>query len=114
MSMEFDYQNNKIFVNGIEILNSTGIIAGNVPVTPYGTISASDLQSALEQLASQKFVEISTNPPTQNVGEGDFWYQTDTESLFVYREIAPGTREWVPIIVGNISEDSDTIDAGAF
>jgi len=114
MSMEFDYQNNKIFVNGIEILNSEGIIAGNVPVTPYGTVTASDLQTALEQLASQKFIELSNNPPTENVEEGDFWYQTDTDSLFVYREVAPGTREWVAIIIGDLSEDSDTIDAGAF
>lgn len=114
MSIEFDYQNNKIIVNGVEITNSSGVIASNVSITPTGSITETNLQGALEDLAAQKFIQPSSSIPSYNVNEGAFWYQTDTNSLFIYREVAPGTVEWVPIIIGNISVDSDTIDAGAF
>jgi len=112
MGIKLDYQNDKIFVNDIEIANSAGIHSVSVQVTPYGTITATDLQGALEQLADQDF--RSDSEPTVNVEEGDTWYDTDDNQLKVYRETSAGVFEWVPIMVGNISEDSDTLDAGAF
>ena len=84
----------------------------SVQVTPHGTITATDLQRALEQLADQDF--RSDSEPTVNVEEGDTWYDTEDNQLKVYRETSTGVFEWVPIMVGNISEDSDTLDAGAF
>lgn len=97
-----------------EYLTVANAVASNISIDSYGTITSSNVQNALEQLASQKFVSTSTNPPSENVEVGDFWYQTDTHSLFVYRELSPGSLEWVPIMIGNDSVDSDTIDAGAF
>lgn len=87
--------------------------AGNVFFTPHGTISATNVQAALEQLADQDFRTTSA-PTGSNVEEGDTWYDTDDNQLKVYRETSEGVFEWVPIIVGNISPDSDTLDAGAF
>lgn len=87
--------------------------AANVVVVPYGTITSTNLQGALEELADQDF-RSSTQPASLNIEEGDTWYDTQNNQLKVYRETSIGVFEWVPIIVGNISPDSDTLDAGAF
>jgi len=87
--------------------------AANVVFVPYGTITSTNVQDALEELADQNF-RSSTQPDTPNVDEGDTWYDTQNNQLKVYRETSIGVFEWVPIIVGNISPDSDTLDAGAF
>jgi len=87
--------------------------AANVVVVPYGTITSTNLQGALEELADQDF-RSSTQPTSLNIEEGDTWYDTQNNQLKVYRETSIGVFEWVPIIVGNISPDSDTLDAGAF
>lgn len=85
----------------------------SVVVTPTGTITATTLQEALEQLASQDFRQSST-PTGSNIDEGDTWYNTNTEQLYVYRETSPGTHQWVPIIVGQPGDTSDSLDGGAF
>ena len=87
--------------------------ANNVFVTPYNTVTATNLQAAIEQLADQDF-RSTTTPTGSNIEEGDTWYDTDDNQLKVYRETSEGVFEWVPIMVGNISPDSDTLDAGAF
>lgn len=87
--------------------------AANVFVTPYNTVTATNVQAALEQLADQDF-RSTTTPTGSNIEEGDTWYDTDDNQLKVYRETSEGVFEWVPIMVGNISPDSDTLDAGAF
>lgn len=89
------------------------LAAESVVVVPYNTITATDLQSALQQLADQDF-RGTTTPTGSNIEEGDTWYDTDDNQLKVYRETSAGVFEWVPIIIGNISPDSDTLDAGAF
>jgi len=89
------------------------IDASAVTVTPYNTITATFLDGALKELADQNFRSDST--PTGNyIEEGDTWYDTDDNQLKVYRETSSGVFEWVPIMVGNISPDSDTLDGGAF
>lgn len=87
--------------------------AQNVVFSPYGTITANNVQTALEQVADQNF-RSSTTPVGDNIEEGDTWYDTSTEQFYVYRETSPALFEWVPIMVGNDSPDSDTVDAGAF
>lgn len=89
------------------------VSATSIIVTPTGTITATDLQGALEQLADQNFRQ-STTPGISNLDEGDTWYNTETEQLYVYRETSPATFEWVPVILGSSGADSDTLDAGAF
>ncbi len=87
--------------------------ATNSVVTPYKTITATNVQSALEQLADQDFRGTSA-PTGSNIEEGDTWYDTDDEQFKVYRETSTGTFQWVPIMVGAAGGDSDTIDAGSY
>lgn len=110
-------------VTSVSVANSTTIVEASttfpsvnsegIVVTPTGSITATNLQAALEQLAAQDF-RSSTTPTGSNIEEGDTWYNTQTETLSVYRETSPGIFEWVPIMIGNASPDSDTLDAGAF
>ena len=87
--------------------------AANIAVTHYNTITSSNLQTALQQLADQN-VRGASAPTGATVSEGDTWYDTDDDQLKVYRETSSGNFAWVPIMVGNISPDSDTIDAGSY
>ena len=90
-----------------------------LPFTPHGAITGTNVQEALQQLADQSF-RSDTAPTgtivagTSTLGEGDTWYDTNDEQFKVYRETSNGVYEWVPIIVGDSSGDSDTLDAGAF
>ena len=84
--------------------------AAALPVTPYGTVTATNVQDALQQLADQDF--RSTSQPTgTNVQEGDTWYDTDDNLMKVYREIRTGVFAWTNLVV---AETDDTLDAGAF
>ena len=87
--------------------------AANISITPYNTITSSNLQTALQQLADQNFRGASA-PTGSTLDEGDIWYDTDDDQLKVYRETSTGNFAFVPIMVGNISPDSDTIDAGSY
>ena len=80
------------------------------------TIStASTVEQALLQLADQLFVQTTApTAGTTNLAEGDFFYDTDDNQLKIYRETSAGTFNWVPVMIGNNSADSDTIDAGTF
>ena len=95
-------------------LNAPGTLnAENVIVDTHNTIDSTNLQTVLERLADQNFRGTSA-PTGSNVGEGDTWYDTDDEQFKVYRETSSGNFAWVPIMVGNISADSDTVDAGSY
>ncbi len=77
--------------------------------------SATTVESALLQLADQLWVQTTApTASTTNLAEGDFFYDTDDNQLKIYRETSSGTYEFVPIMIGNDSADSDTIDAGSF
>jgi hypothetical protein len=80
---------------------------------PHGTVTAGNVQDAIRQLADQDF-RSATTPTGSNIEEGDTWYNIDTDQFYVYRRINPTQLAWVPIMVGNDSPDSDTLDAGAF
>ena len=84
--------------------------AVNTVVVPHGTITATNVQDALKQLADQDF--RSTDTPTgTNVSEGDTWYDLDDNTMKVYREISTGVFAWTNLVV---TETDDTLDAGAF
>ena len=87
--------------------------AANIAITPYNTITSTNLQTALQQLADQNFRGTSA-PTGTTVQEGDTWYDTDDDQLKVYRETSSGTFQWVPIMVGAADGDSDTVDAGSY
>lgn len=86
--------------------------ASQIFVTPVGTITATNVQEALQQLANQNF--RTDVEPTTDVEEGDTWYNVATNQFYVYREVVQDVWDWVPIMVGNDSPDSDTLDGGAF
>jgi hypothetical protein len=87
--------------------------ASTVGCTPHGTVTATTVQGALEQLADQQFRTTGT-PSGTNVEEGDIWYDTDDDQLKVYRETSTNVFEWVAVILGDAASDSDTLDAGSF
>jgi hypothetical protein len=91
--------------------------AGSITFSsPVGTLTGqTTVEGALNFLANQFFV--ATTAPTANttnLAEGDLFYDTDDNQLKIYRETTEGTFSFVPIMIGNDSADSDTIDAGAF
>ena len=99
-------------LRGIAISESN---ASQISIQPHGTVTATNVQDALQQLADQNF--RGTSAPADgstNLSEGDFFYDTDDDQIKVYRETSSGVFKFVPIIVGDASSDSDTLDAGAF
>jgi hypothetical protein len=89
------------------------VSASNVTVTPYGTVTATNLATAIQQLADQDF-RSDTAPTGATVSEGDTWYDTDDNQFKVYRETSSGVFQWVPLLVGGATGDSDTLDAGSY
>jgi hypothetical protein len=84
--------------------------ASALPFVPYGTITATNVQAALNQLADQNFRSTST-PTGTNVSEGDTWYDTDDNILKVYREVSSNVFAWTNVVVADTNE---LLDAGAF
>ena len=87
------------------------ITAANVTVTPYNTITSTNLRDALKELADQDFRGPDT-PSGGNIEQGDLWYESDTETLKIYREVSSNVYDWVPIAMG--TGDSDTLDGGSY
>lgn len=112
-SVEVTDRTRSVTVSTVALPSTASVAASAVTVTPYNTITATNLNDALQQLADQDFRGTST-PTGDNIQEGDTWYDTDDDQMYVYRETSPGTFEWVPIILGTAGGDSDTLDAGAF
>ena len=99
------------------IASSVGITASNVSLgSPVGTLtSQSTVEGALNFLVNQFYVATSApSADTANLAEGDLFYDTDDNQLKIYRETSSGNFEFVPIMIGNSSADSDTVDAGGF
>ena len=84
--------------------------ADTIQVTPYGTVTASTLQTAIEQLADQSF--RSTSTPTTNLELGDVWYDTSNDIFFVYRTVE-GVTDWYPLL-NTDADNADGLDGGAF
>ena len=114
ISLDLTTEDVSVSINNFAIpINFTD--AANVVFAGHNTITANNVSDALKQLADQQF--RGTTPPadgTANLEEGDLFYDTDDNQIKVYRETSSGVFEFVPIIVGDASGDSDTLDAGAF
>ena len=84
--------------------------------SPVGTLGGTDnVEDALNFLANQFYVATTApSSDTTNLAEGDLFYDTDDNQLKIYRETSTGNFEFVPIMIGNESADSDTVDAGGF
>lgn len=91
--------------------------AGGITYTGDNALldAQANVEGALNFLADQHFIQTTApTSSTTNLAEGDFFYDTDDNQLKIYRETSTGTYEFVPIMIGNDSADSDTIDAGSF
>ena len=74
-----------------------------------------NVKDALNYLANNFFVQTTApTSGTTDLAEGDLYYDTDDNQLKIYREISAGSFQFVPIMIGNASSDSDTVDAGSF
>lgn len=83
----------------------------SMAVTPYGTITSTNVQGALEQLADQDF--RGTTAPTGSTLElGDTWYDTANDIFYVYRTVG-GITDWYPLLNTDVGEE-DNLDGGAF
>ena len=84
--------------------------------SPVGSLTGTDnVEDALNFLANQFYVATTApSADTTNLAEGDLFYDTDDNQLKIYRETSTGNFEFVPIMIGNSSADSDTVDAGSF
>jgi len=111
MAIELDYQNQKITVNGTDIIDINGVIPANVSIAPVGAITTDTLEDALAQLADQIFYS-ETIPASDYLREGALWYKNSTLTLAVYRQVSLGVFEWTPISTG--TDNSDSLDGGAF
>jgi|MEHZ01.5.fsa_nt_MEHZ011416304.1_2 hypothetical protein len=101
-------QDNTILqIRGVAISESN---ASQIAIQPVSTLTASNIQDALQQLADQDFRSNDT-PTGTNVSEGDTWYDLDDNIMKVYREISSGVFAWTNLVV---AETNDTLDAGAF
>ena len=91
--------------------------ASQIGSTAYGYVSATNIQTAIEQLADQ-FYRSTGAPSGTNLGEGDLWYDTANEELKVYREISSGSFAWIALVAGGYvaGETSlmDKLDGGFF
>ena len=100
----------EVFNTSIPTISSA---ASGVSSAAYGSITATTVQGALEQLADQSFRQAAA-PTGATVGEGDTWYDTDDDEFKVYRETSTGVFQWAPIMLGTPPGYSDIVDAGAF
>ena len=98
---------NEITVTTDQVVITTNSVAvgdaGDISFTPVGSITATNIQDALHQIADQQFVQ-SAAPATDdtNLQEGDLWYNTSDNKLMVYRNTT-----WEEVVISaQLSESS--------
>ena len=102
---------NEITVTTDQVIITTNSVAvgdaGDIAFTPVGTITATNIQDALHQIADQQFVQAAAPIVSDsNLDEGDLWYNTTDNKLMVYRNAA-----WEEVVVAaQLSESSDTAE----
>jgi hypothetical protein len=97
---------NTVTVTSDEVIlttNSVAVgVAGDISFSPVGSITATNIQDALHQIADQKFVQAAAPAGDNNLEEGDLWYNTTDNVLMVYRNTT-----WEEItIAAQLSESS--------
>ena len=87
------------------------LTAAGLTFTPHGAITATNVQTALEQLTDQSF-RSATAPTGTNLQEGDLWYDTDDNQFYVYRETTSNVFEFIPLAAA--TGTMDNLDGGLF
>jgi len=112
-TVTLDQSDNPITITTTNDLILPASDAIDVSYNPTGSLAGGNLQDALGDLADQFFRQSST-PSGSNLAEGDLWYNTSSEELFVYRQVSGG-YEWHTIAsAGGSSPTSFTLDGGSF
>ena len=113
-TVTLDQSDNPITITTSSDLTLQASLAEYVTYTQTGSLAGGNLQDALGDLADQ-FYRQSSTPSGSNLAEGDLWYNTSSEELFVYREISTSVYEWHTIAsAGGSSPTSFTLDGGSF
>ena len=87
--------------------------AAGLGFTPHNTITGTNIQDALEQMADQYFRGNEVpSASTANLEEGDFFYDLNDNQLKVYRETSNGVFQFVAL--AQATGDMETVDAGSF
>jgi hypothetical protein len=114
LTVTLNQSDNPITITTSSDLTLQASLAEYVTYTQTGSLAGGNLQDALGDLADQ-FYRQSSTPSGSNLAEGDLWYNTSSEELFVYREISTGVYEWHTIAsAGGSSPTSFTLDGGSF
>ena len=112
-TVTLDQSDNPITITTTSDLTLQAGSAGDIVYTQTGSLPGGNMQEALADLADQFFRQGST-PSGSNLAEGDLWYNTSSEELFVYRQVSGG-YEWHTIAsAGGSSPTSFTLDGGSF
>ena len=112
-TVTLNQSDNPITINTTSDLTLQAGSAGDIVYTQTGSLPGGNMQDALADLADQ-FYRQSSTPSGSNLGEGDLWYNTSTEELFVYRQVSGG-YEWHTIAsAGGSSPTSFTLEGGSF
>ena len=87
--------------NASKSTDSFSIKASAIPVTLASLPSSKKVQAALEEISTQ--VAVQTTAPTgEDVTEGDLWYDTDDNQLFVRRD-----SSWTEMVQEDLTGDID-------
>jgi hypothetical protein len=81
-------------------VESFTIDSGKIPHTS-DSVTATNVKSALEEVATQLAVGVSA-PTGVTVTEGDLWYDTDDDILFVRRDTS-----WIELVQEELSGNID-------
>ena len=113
LTVTLNQSDNPITITTSSDLTLAASVAEDVVYTQTGSLAGGNVQDALADLADQ-FYRQSSTPSGSNLAEGDLWYNTSSEELFVYRQISGG-YEWHTIAsAGGSSPTSFTLDGGSF
>ena len=113
LTVTLNQSDNPITITTSSDLTLAASVAEDVIYTQTGSLAGGNVQDALGDLADQFFRQSST-PSGSNLAEGDLWYNTSSEELFVYRQLSGG-YEWHTIAsAGGSSPTSFTLDGGSF
>ena len=113
LTVTLNQSDNPITITTSSDLTLAAGLANEIVYTATGSLAGGNVQDALGDLADQFFRQSST-PSGSNLAEGDLWYNTSSEELFVYRQVSGG-YEWHTIAAaGGSSPTMNTLDGGSF
>ena len=112
-TVTLNQSDNPITINTTSDLTLQASLATDITYTETTTLPGGSVQDALADLAEQFFKQSAT-PSGSNLEEGDLWYDTANEELFVYRQITGGYEWHVIASAGGSSATAFTLDGGSF